>query len=514
MTRQRHGRVRGIIKTDKILIKLEYNRQCINRRNSILEFNQPLLGFGISNFRSFGSTNQLVGPLKKINLIVGENNSGKSNISRYIRRVLAAPQQVLAQDDVCKRLTLARTAIPILVSLDDMFWISMGIEPSNIKVVESFKVFFKALKYADESSNTSQWLEIVSQASPQIDHLSINPTQIGQQHFKESFQVIFRTLFPGSSGGDLNFWINETLKKLANLAKPSFKSFLIPAARKLETRLAQFTEEFGERKDNANPVIDTILAYSNPTYQQSSDFKKFEKIQHFVRQVLGDNTITLSVPSDRSTINIQQHGRWLPIESLGTGVFQAILLAAQCTQIENSIVCIEEPELHLHPEVQRQVIIYLAEETNNQYFVTTHSAHILDAVDCCVIGVHIEDGLSIVHHPIDGQQRRAICHKLGYRPSDLLQANSLIWVEGPSDRTYINSWLRAKCPNLREGLHYSFAVYGGKVLSNFSASLDDEDLDEIEMNEFILLLPINRFPAVIMDSDLRQAGGIIGSVSV
>lgn len=48
-----------------------------------------------------------------------------------------------------------------------------------------------------------------------------------------------------------------------------------------------------------------------------------------------------------------------------------------------------------------------------------------------------------------------VCADLGYRPSDLLQANAIIWVEGPSDRIYINHWLDQQAPDLVEGIDYS-----------------------------------------------------------
>ena len=41
-------------------------------------------GFGVSNYRSFGSSNVLFCPLEKMNIIVGKNNSGKSNALRYL----------------------------------------------------------------------------------------------------------------------------------------------------------------------------------------------------------------------------------------------------------------------------------------------------------------------------------------------------------------------------------------------------------------------------------------------
>ncbi len=41
-------------------------------------------GFGISSYRSFGKELQLIGPCNKINFFIGQNNSGKSNILRFL----------------------------------------------------------------------------------------------------------------------------------------------------------------------------------------------------------------------------------------------------------------------------------------------------------------------------------------------------------------------------------------------------------------------------------------------
>src|SRR4051794_698431 len=41
-------------------------------------------GFGIAGYRSFGSTIQRFGPCSKVNIFIGQNNSGKSNILSYL----------------------------------------------------------------------------------------------------------------------------------------------------------------------------------------------------------------------------------------------------------------------------------------------------------------------------------------------------------------------------------------------------------------------------------------------
>lgn len=43
-----------------------------------------LQGFGIGGYRSFGQELQRIGPLEKVNLLVGQNNSGKSNVVRFV----------------------------------------------------------------------------------------------------------------------------------------------------------------------------------------------------------------------------------------------------------------------------------------------------------------------------------------------------------------------------------------------------------------------------------------------
>src|SRR5437899_10392528 len=43
-------------------------------------------GFGLAGYGSFGEEIQKIGPLRKINLFIGQNNSGKSNLLLFLRR--------------------------------------------------------------------------------------------------------------------------------------------------------------------------------------------------------------------------------------------------------------------------------------------------------------------------------------------------------------------------------------------------------------------------------------------
>lgn len=470
-------------------------------------------GFGISNFRSFGDDVQYVGPLKKFNIVIGENNSGKSNVARYVKRVVRAylsPQNDFKPDNRDK--PQGNSHYPpnflwVLVPITSEFIAKFfGNNQQNAMAKPLVLDFLNAIDAPQNPPPGHVWLPIVSNGHAnglELGKVFKAGSFLNNSTSQNGLSTLWKIAHPGHSGGSADqHWIPELLKIATTHAKKSFLVETIPAGRKVETALPNYEEEFGLQSENARKFIRELAALESPNYSAVSDKSKWIKIQNFLRTVMRDESISLEVPHTQDTINFQWDSKYLPIEDLGTGVYQAILLAARATLSENQVICLEEPELHFHPELQRQIMHYLEKETSNQYFITTHSAHIMDAVDACIINVTLEDGQSKISLPLTAHDKRIVCHRLGYRPSDLLQSNCLVWVEGPSDRIYLNYWLKKLAPELEEGWHYSYSVYGGRVLSNFSADDENDENDEVE--EFIKILPINRFAVMIMDSDRQN----------
>jgi putative ATP-dependent endonuclease of the OLD family len=86
---------------------------------------------------------------------------------------------------------------------------------------------------------------------------------------------------------------------------------------------------------------------------------------------------------------------------------------------------------------------------------------------------------------------------LDVRASDLLQANGIVWVEGPSDRLYVNRWIELETDGLlKEGTHYQCVYYGGRLLAHLSA-----DSPDVPVAEVVQILRVNRNAAIIIDSD-------------
>jgi hypothetical protein len=241
-------------------------------------------------------------------------------------------------------------------------------------------------------------------------------------------------------------------------------------------------------------LIKALQRLQQPPLEQQSDKQRFFAINTFLQQVLGDRSAELDIPHDAGMILVRRGDLILRLEHLGTGVHQVVILAAAATLIENSVVCMEEPEVHLHPLLQRKLIRYFSENTSNQYLIATHSAHMLDHERATVFHVQHSASGTEVQHAGTPQKVSNLCADLGYRPSDLLQANAVIWVEGPSDRVYLRHWLSLADPDLVEGIHYSIMFYGGRLLNHLTAH-------DPEVDDFISLRRLNRHIAVLIDSD-------------
>ena len=200
----------------------------------------------------------------------------------------------------------------------------------------------------------------------------------------------------------------------------------------------------------------------------------------------------------------------ISLEHLPSGWQQVVQLIAWVERCDDHSICvIDEPERHLHPTLQRALMAELsslAQRKNLQLFIATHSPTFLNrkAWGNEVALFHMIGG-----RPVSEPALELVLDKLGCVASDLCQANSVIWIEGPSDRIYIKAFLRAwrtvRSPGrqpLIENVDYSFSCFDGSCLSHYSGTSPFDGSDGVvPVGELIALLSLNRNLAICMDRD-------------
>jgi len=153
-----------------------------------------------------------------------------------------------------------------------------------------------------------------------------------------------------------------------------------------------------------------------------------------------------------------------------------------------SVLAIEEPEAHLHPNMQYLFLKFLNDDQKNkvrQSFITSYSPNITAAVDLDkLIVINKKEDQVDVSYPSevfsedkeDRASKKYIERFLNVTKSDIFFAKSIIFVEGISEQILISEFAKLMGKDLIDK-HISIVNLGDRYFQHFLKLFDTEESD-------------------------------------
>lgn len=331
----------------------------------------------LNNFLSFGDRSEPVS-LNALNVIIGPNGSGKSNLLESIELLRSAPEQLLkpiregggVRDWLWKGVKGTPTA-----SLDVLVGNPLG--PQNLRYVLSFTA-------------VSQRFEIV-------DEKIENEKPVDKKHPEPYFYYHFNSGRPTLNvKGDARALRQEDVDMEKSILSQRRDPDQYPEITYLAQKFGNIKlyREWGfgrytvprlpQKADLPNDVLEpdasNLGLVLNRLRREPSVKNRLLK----ALRALYDGIDDYDVHIEGGTVQVFfQEGRFtVPATRLSDGTLRYLcLLAILCHPSPPPLVCIEEPELGLHPDVLPTVADLMKEAAERcQLIVTTHSDVLVDAM--------------------------------------------------------------------------------------------------------------------------------------
>ena len=184
-----------------------------------------------------------------------------------------------------------------------------------------------------------------------------------------------------------------------------------------------------------------------------------------------------------------------PLEKMAKGMRSVYMLSLMETYAQGSgqtpgIIVVEEPELFLHPQMQKiagQILYRLSKK--NQIIFSTHSANLLSNFNTRQIRQMVldENGCSCVRERTDISR---ILEDLGYTAVDLLNVNFVFIVEGKQDKSRLPVLIRKYYAETydQNGQLFRIAIINTNSCTNIKTYANLKYINQIYLKDQFLMI--------------------------
>jgi len=472
---------------------------------------------GIKNFRNFKDKEIIFND--GVNVIIGHNNSGKTNLLKALSLVIdnESPKR-LNTDDFNKNVTLQELKdnppkISISVTIkkgieetpDDLVTVSNWLTKldSTYEALLTYEFFLPEKKQEDyinalalidnalPNAIEKAWKllkhefirfytykiwggDIANQATADSDSLKkldfqfLNAIRDVERDMLTGRNTLLRDVF--------DFFMDYDIK-IDDVKTPEVKHAEIKAKRELFSEKADILiQDLSTRIESGKKEI---LSYAKKT--GASFNKAAPNFEGSVSESEMYSVLKLIVEYE-SGIKIPATHNGLGYNNL---IFMSLLLAKMQVNADVdyldinakvfTTLAIEEPEAHLHPAMQYKFLKFLNENKKEkkvrQIFVTTHSTHITSAVSLDeIICLHNEEGNTSIGYPKkvfpNDKSKKYVQRFLDATKSDMLFAQKVLFVEGIAEQLLMSIFANYLDMSLEDN-HVAIINVGGRYFDHF-----------------------------------------------
>lgn len=223
-----------------------------------------------------------------------------------------------------------------------------------------------------------------------------------------------------------------------------------------------------EVKLNSNASnLPAFLAYvsGNLPQQMREIESRVQEVMPSVQQITVDPTSNGYEILIWTRKNNNQRELAFSLDSCGTGVSQVIAIFSAVVTSKNNIFVVDEINSFLHPLATKKLITILsASYSSNQYIISSHSSDAISHPSVEQMVIVERDGYEStvkIIEPKNFIKVSSALRSLGISMGDVLGADGIIWVEGPTEEIAFTNLYQREIGPLPDGVRLSSVAATG-----------------------------------------------------